>query len=191
MAWPNTPLTTYLSGGLPFIKAFDLNAFQSAINGIINATYSLKAVEIDGTGGAIVVPVAGTAKLSATASGAAAAMTAVAWGRMYKEAAVFGFCRIDGAGTSVGGYNIKAIPGAVGGADHPVAGEYYVTFNGAPTNTGRCVPVASLLDGVAVAGRIFINPPFLSGADLKVQILTYDAAGAQADVGFSLAMFGG
>jgi hypothetical protein len=65
MAWPSTPLTTYSAGIAPAIQAFDLNAFQSAINGIVNGTYSLAAVVADGSGGAVVVPVPGTTKVSA------------------------------------------------------------------------------------------------------------------------------
>ena len=68
--WPSSPLTSYLAGGTPAIKAFDLNAFQSAINGIINATYSLLGVVIDGTGGNVVTPVAGAMQVTSSRSGA-------------------------------------------------------------------------------------------------------------------------
>lgn len=63
MAWPSTPLTTYTANTAPAIKAFDLNAFQSGINGIINGTYSLKALVVDGTGGSIVAPTANTLQI--------------------------------------------------------------------------------------------------------------------------------
>lgn len=66
MAWPNTPLTTYTFDGAPPIKSMDLNAIQDAINRIINGTYSLRAVTIDGTGGNIVAPVAGSLTVSGT-----------------------------------------------------------------------------------------------------------------------------
>jgi len=42
----------------------DLNAIQDAINRIINGTYSLKALTIDGTGGNIVAPAAGSLTVS-------------------------------------------------------------------------------------------------------------------------------
>ena len=32
MAWPDSPLTTYLPNSLPAVKAFDLNAMQAEIN---------------------------------------------------------------------------------------------------------------------------------------------------------------
>lgn len=62
--WPNTPLTTYTFDGAPPIKSMDLNAIQDAINRIINGTYSLKALTIDGTGGNIVAPAAGSFTVS-------------------------------------------------------------------------------------------------------------------------------
>ena len=34
MAWPFTPLTTYLANAFPAIKAFDLNSIQSALNNL-------------------------------------------------------------------------------------------------------------------------------------------------------------
>jgi len=64
LAWPNTPLTTYTFDGAPPIKSMDLNAIQDAINRIINGTYSLRSVTIDGTGGNIVAPAAGTLNIS-------------------------------------------------------------------------------------------------------------------------------
>lgn len=59
MACPNTPRTTYIANRTPAIKADDLNAFQSAINGIINGTFSLGSVNIDSTGGNVVTPMPG------------------------------------------------------------------------------------------------------------------------------------
>lgn len=36
MAWPYTPLTTYIPGGVPAVKALDLNSLQSVINSLYN-----------------------------------------------------------------------------------------------------------------------------------------------------------
>lgn len=45
----------------PYIKAYDLNAFQSGINGIIGGTYNLAGVVLTtGTPGSVVTPVAGS-----------------------------------------------------------------------------------------------------------------------------------
>ncbi len=38
MAWPYTPLTTYVASSTPSIKAADLNAIQVAINNLHNVT---------------------------------------------------------------------------------------------------------------------------------------------------------
>lgn len=65
MAWPLTPLTTYLPGQLPAIKAADLNAFQNAINRGFAGTYSTAGLVLDGVGGNTVAPAPG----SLTASG--------------------------------------------------------------------------------------------------------------------------
>ncbi len=52
MAWPSTPLTTYIASSTPSIKAADLNAIQNAINKIILGTYTIKNLVLDGVGGA-------------------------------------------------------------------------------------------------------------------------------------------
>jgi hypothetical protein len=59
MAWPLTPLTTYLAGSLPAIKAFDLNQIQQAINSAFGALWSFKGLAVDGVGGQAVNPAAG------------------------------------------------------------------------------------------------------------------------------------
>lgn len=64
MAWPLTPLTTYLPGSLPAIKSADLNAIQSAINRAFLGTYSYAGLVIDGTGGQDAAPIAGGLKTS-------------------------------------------------------------------------------------------------------------------------------
>ena len=68
MAWPSTPLTSYVSNTVPAIKAFDLNSFQMGVNGIINGTYSHKAVVIDGTGGTLATPLSGALILTQSIS---------------------------------------------------------------------------------------------------------------------------
>lgn len=183
MAWPLTPLTTYVAGVTPYIKAADLNSIQSGINGIIGATYSLKSVVVDGTGGSVVVPVAGTAKVSATAS-AAGAGTAVAWGLMYKESALFGHMRVSSAGAITASFNGLS-------ATRTAMGVYEVKFNAAPTNIARSVPLAVAVPGVVAAYIVVCQPPALSGADALVTVNTYDAAGAAADIEFAIGLFGG
>jgi hypothetical protein len=62
MAWPTTPLTTYLPGSLPAIKAADLNAIQSAINRGFLGTHSYAGLVLDGVGGQDATPIAGGLK---------------------------------------------------------------------------------------------------------------------------------
>lgn len=184
MAWPNTPLTSYLAGGLPAIKAFDLNAFQAAINGIINATLSLLGVVIDGTGGNLVTPTPGALMLSGSASGAAAPTTAVPWGTVFREGSVFGSAAIDAAGALVAGYNVKSV-GARAATD-----PYVITFHGCPTNIDRCTGQAT--GRFNAAARICeLNTLTKPAADLVATVLVWDTAGAAADGRFDLHVFGG
>jgi hypothetical protein len=44
VAWPASPLRTYVANSTPTIKAADLNAFQSGINGIIYGTGDNRAI---------------------------------------------------------------------------------------------------------------------------------------------------
>ena len=49
---PLTPNTTYVANSTPVIKANDLNQLQTYLSGLYSALYSVKALVIDGTGGA-------------------------------------------------------------------------------------------------------------------------------------------
>jgi len=183
MAWPSTPLTSYLSGGLPAIKAFDLNAFQAAINGVVNATYSLLGLVIDGVGGNVVVPTAGALMLSGSASGVVAPTTAVPWGTMFREGPQFGAARVTGAGVFEAGYNVQS-------TTRTGAGVYQVLFNGAPTNVARCTgQVTGRFNAVAFIPEL--NSLTLVGADLKATVFMYDIAGAPADAMFDVNVWGG
>lgn len=192
MAWPNTPLTTYLSGGLPALKAFDNNSYQSAINGIINGTYSLHSVTVDGTGGVVVAGTGGTMLLGASASGVVAPLASVPWGRLYKESAIFGFAVVDSAGTLQSGFNVKAEPGPLLGATHLTAGNYAITFHGAPTNVARVQTLAIPFNNGG-ARLIEALPAGLSGADLLVNVRTFSTAAGfpAADAGFAVVAWGG
>lgn len=183
MAWPSTPLTSYVAGVTPYIKAFDLNALQGGVNGIVNGTYSLHSLTLDGTGGAVVAGSPGTARLSATASGTATPTAAVPWGTMTKESALFGDAAVDSAGGFISGFNVLS-------CSRLGVGQYRVTFNGAPTNVARCT--GQVTGRFNAAARICeLNSLSLAGADLQADILIYDTAGAAADARFDLHVFGG
>ena len=183
MAWPNTPLTTYIANTTPAIKASDLNAFQAAINRIINGTYSLKSVVIDGTGGTVTAPPTGTLSVTSSASAASLPGTAISFGTSYKEALIFGFARCDAAGTVTTNYNAKS--------STPVAvGQYEVKFNGLPANIARATAQAT--GNFNAAARIFeVNSIANDAGDTKVTVFCYDAAGALANGAFYLHVWGG
>lgn len=152
MAWPSTPLTTYVAGSAPTIKAFDLNAFQSAINGIVNATYSLAAVVVDGTGGAIVATTPGTTQVSATLTETALPGTSRSPGLDCKGTRLWGWINFTGAGVAKRHYNGKTFV-------RNAVGDYTVEFYGAPADPDFC-----LVHGTAIAAgaaRIVTVKPYL------------------------------
>lgn len=66
MAWPLTPLTTYVASSTPAIKASDLNSIQSAINSLYSGALSIKSLYVDGVGAAASPIGAGNAFVSGT-----------------------------------------------------------------------------------------------------------------------------
>lgn len=121
MAWPSTPLTSYVSNTVPAIKAFDLNAFQLGVNGIINGTYSHKGVVIDGVGGSLSTPTSGTLTLTQSGSSAVTPNPTTPLGSFYQNQLMSCVGYIDSAGHIVRGVNIKGVTIAMG--------IYTVTFN--------------------------------------------------------------
>ena len=59
MAWPHSRLHTYVDNSTPVIAAADLNALQDAVIATVDATWSLKSLYVDGTGGTAVAPAQG------------------------------------------------------------------------------------------------------------------------------------
>ncbi len=123
MAWPSTPLTSYVSNTVPAIKAFDLNAFQMGVNGIINGTYSHKGLVIDGLGGALSTPTSGALTLTQSGSSIATPNPTIPLGSFHQNQLMSCVGYISSAGTIVRGVNIKS-------ASYVMAlGYYLVTFN--------------------------------------------------------------
>ncbi len=117
MAWPLTPLTTYLPASTPAIKAADLNAIQDAITQAFRGTYSYAGIVIDGAGGNVVAPDAGSLRATGiVAVGASAARTsvptpAIVKGAIYRESCLLAFALIDQAapGNVRYGFNIASV----------------------------------------------------------------------------------
>lgn len=169
MAWPSTPLTSYVSNTVPAIKAFDLNAFQMGVNGIITGTYSHKGVVVDGLGGALSTPTSGALTLTQSGSSAATPNPTTPLGSFYQNQLMSCVGYIDQAGTIVRGVNIKSV--AV------VLGHYEVTFN---LNLGVTFPVfampivsgssayyahCTIIPGTFSAANVFISNGAAGGAN--------------------------
>ena len=171
MTWPATVLTTYIAGTTPTIKAADLNAFQSAIVGLVLGTYSHKAIVVDGTGGAVVSSRPGTVRVSAVDSGTGGGsgnpnlpLASVAAGEFGRALVCMGWAVVSAAGVLLRGVNVKAI--GRGGT-----GQYTITFNASasdPANACALVNITSSADG-AVPG---VSTQDDGSGHVQVQVLT-------------------
>lgn len=181
MAWPNTPLTTYAAGNPPAIKAADLNSMQDATNQTINGTYSVNSLTADGTGGAVVAPVAGTTKVSAALTETALPGTSRSPGLDCKGTRLWGWINFTGAGVAKRHYNGKTFV-------RNAVGDYTVEFYGAPADPDFC-----LVHGTAIAAgaaRIVTVKPYLSGGGvLALDIKIHDDTGAAADAAASVGVW--
>jgi hypothetical protein len=175
MAWPSTPLTTYSAGNPPAIQAADLNAFQSAINGIINGTYSLRGVVVDGTGGSVVVPLAGAALVAALLTGTTAPTTAYASATLGIGTVCSGWARITGAGALLRGFNVESTA-RTGGSP---TGDYTLTFRNKRTDADNVCAWVTVVGTGTPAVADFTS--FASGSNQVLRVRVYDLAGALTD----------
>lgn len=183
MAWPLTPLTTYVAGLAPAIKAFDLNSLQNAINRIVGATYSLAALVVDGTGGAVVVPVPGTTKVSANLTETTLPGTARSKGTDCIGTRLWGWVNFDGSGVVMRHFNSSSAAGIRTGM-----GSYTVEFYGAPADPDFCLVSGTVI--VAGACRSVQVKPYLSGGgNLALDIRIYDETGALVDAAASVGVW--
>lgn len=179
MAWPSTPLTTYVANFTPAIKAFDLNSFQSAINGIVNGTYNLAGVTLTtGTAGSVVSPSAGSliAARSVFDAGIPTAATLAA-GEHCRETPPAALASLVGTGTTVtakSGYGLYA-------KSRLALGQYTVTLQRVPTGPSANNVVA-LVSGI---GDVFASASLsLDGSNRPVvSVKLYAvAAGSPASI---------
>lgn len=178
MAWPATPLTTYSAGTTPTIKAFDLNAFQSAINGIITGTYSLKGLLLDGTGGNVVAPPPGAAQVTAQLTGTSAPTTPFTVPTLGTGNVLGGWANVNGATATLNrGFNVYSIARTAGA---PI-GDYEVTFHGVRADPNFAGCWATVID-TGTAAACGVKPSSFGGRQV-LQVRTY-VAGALADRGF-------
>lgn len=145
MGLPLTPSTTYVANSTPVIKAQDLNDLQKYLAGMYSATYSVKALVVDGTGGNATTGTPGAVRVSSTVSAFTTtppfAMPTVPIGELNREQCLLGAvrCHIDfvtGNIFSAGGFNVASVV-------RSGLGQFVVTFNNAFPNANRHVPQVS------------------------------------------------
>lgn len=139
MAWPLTPYET-CTANVTVVHAALATAIQAAINGIIGATYSLRATYVDGTGGNVVAGRAGTGRVSAADSLDSTPTPTVALGEFGRGLVLIGWAVIAAGGTIVRGINVFSV-------GHSGTGAYEITFNTAPTYRTVGCPMASITSG--------------------------------------------
>lgn len=191
MAWPTTPLTTYLPGSLPAIKAADLNAIQSAINRGFLGTYSYAGIVIDGVGGQDATPIAGGLK---TSGSVVAGGPVTVGGTMFSKSlptpvpsagAIYSDTRIIAAGffyanaTLAYGFNISSIARTPSVA----TGSFIVTLVITP-GASMLVPVASAFVATNAAAQAAMQDP----KSVRVDITN---AQGNVDQPFNLIVVGG
>lgn len=177
--WPSSPLVSFVAGTTPWISADVCNSLQSGINGIINGTYSLSALVVDGTGGSVVSPRAGTGTVSAALTGTGQPTPTVALGQWGKGGVPLGWVQIKPDGTYNRGYNVYQ-------TTRPMVGNYLVTFNCSPSDPLNSVVLVSPGEyDVRVSGF-----PTSIGGKQSAQILTLDFNGFAKDAHVNVLVFG-
>ena len=186
-ALPLTPSTTYIANSTPAIKAADLNALQAYLAGIYSAIFSVKALVIDGTGGASVAGTAGTLQLSgAFGSATTYPSTSIPSGRLYSDTVSLGYCRAywDGASmVMVRGANVNTVT-------RNGIGDYTVLFNSAMVSPATAEVAITM--GVNPSDPLhgFVGNPLIitdgGSGKLSVRFLTLDPnAAAKVDTNVS------
>lgn len=181
MAWPSTPLTSYVAHSTPVIKAADLNSFQSGINGIINGTYSLAAFVVDGTGGMVTTPLAGSGTVSALLCSTGFPNPNANLGQFGVAGVPIGFAHINaGGGVLLNGYNVYRI-------DVNGTGDFNIVFNPVTTYPDDNFAFGSL----TITKGFVIAKPYADGTGRQgVQVVTYDPAGMAANMNFIVGCWG-
>lgn len=185
MAWPSTALTTYSPGTTPWIKADDLNSFQSAINGIINGTYTLKTLYVDSTGGNTVSQLPGLVVANGRVTHTTLPNTVnyvagtVAQGTVARAWAV-----VNGDGSFARGYKVYSTGRTSMG--NPT-GDYTVVFDTNPSDKVNVAVFATILETRLAPCSIQVLA-FDSGGKQALRVFTW-AASAQFDLKFSVGIY--
>lgn len=182
MAWPSTPLTTYVAGTPPAIKAADLNELQDGVNQIINGSYTVKGLYLDGTGGASTTPKEGALRLAGFCTETAIPGVAPYTGTALAAVGTVdrGWAVVNGNATVVRHFNCYDVARTVG----QPTGAYTITFHATPSDFNGACGWASLVDNgtAGMIGWVAYND---GTGKLALDVRTYDKTGTLDNRKFS------
>lgn len=194
-ALPSSPSTTYVPNSVPVVKAADLNDLQKYLAGLYSALFTVKALDIDGTGGSSAGAAAGTVRVSSTVSAYTTtppfAMPTVPVGQLSREHVILGSVRCliplgSGAISQCGGGNVYSVV-------RTAAGLFTVTFNNAFPDVNRHVPqlTVELEAGVFNVGAV--SNAAITGGRFSVSliIIKLPMGSLNDPTGFDLTVVGG
>ena len=185
MAWPNTPLTSYSPGTTPWIKADDLNAIQSAINGIINGTYTLKTLYVDSTGGNTAAQLPGLVVANGRVTHTTLPNTVnYAAGTVAQGSVVRAWAVVNGDSSFARGFKVYSTGRTPMGIP---AGDYTVVFDTNPSDRVNVAVFASI-DGLTPTPSSIQVHPFDSGGKQAVRVWTF-LGSSQTDARFSVGIY--
>lgn len=180
MAWPLSRYRDHVAN-TTVIGADVLNALQDQDIAIASGTGSVKALTVDGTGGAAATPVAGTVQVSRTVGDAnEPSGNTTAKGQINQESIPTAKASISGGFQNViWGYGIHSVARWGGGAAN---GDYEVILqavpSGGPTADRSVVHVTALID--AAHDRIVVSKSLDGSNRLKLRV-TFKNAGVDID----------
>lgn len=156
MAWPRDPMTSYVPGSLPPIKASDLNALQDGVNRAFRGTYSYAGIVVDGTGGNSVTPPPGGVALSARAVGRSQPTPPTPPGVLFADSCVTAFGAVGPDGTLLGGFGIASVA-RVGAGSYRITTQQEAPFGWAPVGSVNTSLIAVLQIGYAAVDAFTVN----------------------------------
>lgn len=148
---------------------------------------TMKALQVDGTGGNVATAVAGTIVPSLARSGTSLPTTANPQGVITADSQVFAYCSYSYSGTYsfVGGFNCGT------GITNPSAGTIIVNTASAPSNYLKCVAVGSgyFNSGANLVSEVMPGTP--AAGKMPLTVYVKNTAGLAADAGFQVLVFCG
>lgn len=181
MAWPLTPLRTFIADSVPVIDAEFLTLIQETINDLFEGVISLKSLVVDAVGGDPTSTPAGSIQVGRlVGSNAEPSANAVAKGQINVESVPTSVAHISGGFVNVlWGFGVHAVDRHPGGA---AQGDYDVTFQHTPSGADvnhHSLQVTGKLGGTY--DRIEVDPSLDGSNRLKCRVTFVNAS---ADVDF-------